>query len=98
MSLPLQSDFEHAVLTGAPEAADTPLGPGTLLYLGTGRHELRLRADALSRMLLLGGEPFAEQIVMWWKLPGHHRPRSSLLSSAVSPAVSSVVISSAGVH
>ena len=36
------------------------------MLLGTGRRELRLRAHAPSRLLLLGGLPFTEQIVMWW--------------------------------
>jgi quercetin 2,3-dioxygenase len=66
--LPLERDFEHAVLTvsGAPEVDGGPLPPGSLCYLGTGRSELRLRAEAPSRLLLLGGLPFDEQIVMWW--------------------------------
>ena len=37
-----------------------------MLYLGCGRRDLRLSSDAGARLLLLGGEPFAEQIVMWW--------------------------------
>jgi redox-sensitive bicupin YhaK (pirin superfamily) len=67
-ALPLEPDFEHAVLTvsGAPEVDGGVLEPGSLCYLGTGRRELRLRADAPSRLLLLGGLPFTEQIVMWW--------------------------------
>lgn len=66
--VPLEPDFEHAVLaaSGTAQVASTALGAGALLYLGTGRRELRLVADTPSRMLLLGGEPFAEQIVMWW--------------------------------
>jgi len=37
-----------------------------MLYLGCGRRDLRLRSAAGARALLLGGEPFDEQIVMWW--------------------------------
>jgi redox-sensitive bicupin YhaK (pirin superfamily) len=51
---------------GSAEVGGVLVGPGDLLYLGTGRRELRLRADQTSRLLLLGGEPFAEQLVMWW--------------------------------
>jgi hypothetical protein len=67
-ALPLEPDFEHAVLTvsGAPEVDGAVLEPGSLCYLGTGRRALRLRAQTPSRLLLLGGLPFAEQIVMWW--------------------------------
>ena len=70
--LPLEPDFEHAVLalSGEPEVDGVRLAPGTLLYLGTGRHGLPLRADAGSDLLLLGGEPFAEEIVMWWNFVG----------------------------
>jgi len=52
-------------LAGA-EVADVAVGVGELLYLGTGRTELRVRAERATRLLLLGGEPFDEQLVMWW--------------------------------
>jgi hypothetical protein len=40
------------------------------LYLGTGRAELALRAADTARLLLIGGEPFDEHIVMWWNFVG----------------------------
>lgn len=66
--LPLEADFEYAVLaaSGYAEVDGTVLEPGALLYLGCGRRELRLASEPGARLLLLGGEPFAEQIVMWW--------------------------------
>ncbi|MEC3978512.1 pirin family protein [Amycolatopsis sp. H20-H5] len=66
--LPLEPDFEYAVLTaaGVAEVDGVELAPGSLLYLGCGRTELRVGAATDARMLLLGGEPFAEKIVMWW--------------------------------
>jgi quercetin 2,3-dioxygenase len=66
--LPLRSDFEHAVLVldGAPTVDGTPLKPGPLLYLGTGRTSVRLSTGTPARVLLLGGEPFEERLVMWW--------------------------------
>ncbi|GLW06597.1 hypothetical protein Misp01_17270 [Microtetraspora sp. NBRC 13810] len=76
--LPLEPGFEHAllVLSGeveadgdAPEGAVTLAG-GPLLYLGDGRSELALSARRPARVLLLGGEPFAEEIVMWWNFVG----------------------------
>jgi hypothetical protein len=65
--LPLEPDFEHAVLvmSGSAIVDDEVLGPGAMLYLGCARHELRMSSDG-ARLMLLGGEPFAEQIVMWW--------------------------------
>ena len=66
--LPLEPDFEHAVLamSGSLEADGVEVAPGAMLYLGCGRRDLRLRSAAGARALLLGGEPFDEQIVMWW--------------------------------
>jgi redox-sensitive bicupin YhaK (pirin superfamily) len=70
--LPLEPEYEHAVLvtSGAVEAGGVALGPGAMLYLGTARRDLRLVAEGAARVLLLGGEPFAERIVMWWNFVG----------------------------
>jgi redox-sensitive bicupin YhaK (pirin superfamily) len=67
-AVPVRPDFEYAVLAldGAPTVDDATLKPGPLLYLGAGRTELRLSTASESRVLLLGGEPFAERLVMWW--------------------------------
>lgn len=72
VSLPLHKDFEHALLclSGAVEVGLVALDQGPLLYLGRGRKDLRLMAHAPSRVLLLGGEPFDEEIVMWWNFVG----------------------------
>lgn len=66
--LPLRPDFEYAVLAldGAADVDGAPLTAGPLLYLGAGRTDLRLAADHPARLLLIGGEPFDERIVMWW--------------------------------
>ena len=66
--LPLDRDFEYAVLamSGATDVDGVRVEPGALLYLGCGRDELPLRADTDSSLLLLGGEPFEERIVMFW--------------------------------
>ncbi|MFG2563711.1 pirin family protein [Streptomyces sp. NPDC048496] len=70
--LPLDPDFEYAVLSmsGEAEIDGVPLLPGSMLYLGCGRTELPLRADSDTGLMLLGGEPFEEEIVMWWNFIG----------------------------
>ncbi|MEU0955263.1 pirin family protein [Streptomyces niveus] len=70
--LPVEPDFEYAVLTmsGATEVDGVRLDPGSMLYLGSGRTELPLRALSDSGLLLIGGEPFEEEIVMWWNFIG----------------------------
>jgi redox-sensitive bicupin YhaK (pirin superfamily) len=72
VEVPLEPDFEHALLTSAGEATveGAPLTVGTMAYLGTGRRTLRLRSEGPARLLLLGGEPFEEQLVMWWNFVG----------------------------
>jgi quercetin 2,3-dioxygenase len=45
-------------------------GPRPLRYLGSGRSDLPLRADRAARVLLIGGEPSEERILMWWNFVG----------------------------
>ncbi|GIJ09467.1 hypothetical protein Van01_26810 [Micromonospora andamanensis] len=70
--LPLRRDFEYALLAldGVGEVDDLPLTPGALLWLGSGRDTLRLRGEPGSRLMLLGGTPFEEPLVMWWNFVG----------------------------
>ncbi|SCG74786.1 pirin family protein [Micromonospora coxensis] len=71
-TLPLRPDFEYGLLamSGAAEVDGLALAPGALLYLGAGRDRLALSADPGSRLMLLGGEPFEEPLVMWWNFVG----------------------------
>src|SRR4051794_40489725 len=71
-SLPLRPDWEYAVLAldGAATVDGVPLKPGPLLYLSPGRPVLRFAASPPARIMLLGGEPFAEKLVMWWNFVG----------------------------
>jgi quercetin 2,3-dioxygenase len=67
-SWPLERSFEHAlvVLEGEVLVDDQVVRPGALAYLGVGRDELVLSAAGPARVLLLGGEPFGEPVLMWW--------------------------------
>ena len=72
-SVPLRRDFEHAllVLEGEVEVAGRRLAAGPLLYLDTDRATLSLSAGAGgARAMLLGGEPFTDELVMWWNFVG----------------------------
>lgn len=70
--LALEPAYEHAVLLadGVAEVEGEPLVPGSLLYLGTGRSALALAGDPGSRLLVVGGTPFDEELVMWWNFVG----------------------------
>ncbi len=73
--LPVERDFEHAlfVLQGDVRLNSRSLESGTLHYLGRNRDELRLSGSPGSRLLVIGGEPFQEPIVMWWNFVGSSR-------------------------
>jgi quercetin 2,3-dioxygenase len=66
--LPLRPDFEYAFVcaSGTAVVAGRELAPGALLYLGTGRSSVAVAADTDARLFLIGGEPFDEELVMWW--------------------------------
>jgi redox-sensitive bicupin YhaK (pirin superfamily) len=73
--LPLDAAFEHVlvVLEGTVVVGGRSIAPGVLAYLGEGRPDLAIEATGPARLLLLGGEPFAEQIVMSWNFVGRSR-------------------------
>jgi redox-sensitive bicupin YhaK (pirin superfamily) len=68
MTMPLRRDFEHAllVLDGTPVLEGEVLAPDVLYYLGSGRDEVSISTRSGARLLLIGGTPFGETILMWW--------------------------------
>lgn len=71
-TVPLHTDWEYAliVLTGHVAVHGQPLLPGRLGYIGEGRDELHLQVREPTRVMLLGGEPFPDPIIMWWNFVG----------------------------
>ncbi len=67
-SVPLRPDYEHVVfvVTGRADVDGAVLAPGQLLYLPTGRQRASMSAAAGSSLMLLGGEPLREPLLMWW--------------------------------
>lgn len=77
VQVPLNPDWEYAIVgvEGDVEVgtdADTRLlvDRRHLLYLGEGRSEIEVGSDADALLFLLGGEPFEDEIVMWWNFVG----------------------------
>ena len=72
LDLPVRPDFEHAlmVLRGEVSLNKRPLEGATLHYLGAGYDELQLTGTIDSRVLLIGGEPFTDPVLMWWNFVG----------------------------
>jgi redox-sensitive bicupin YhaK (pirin superfamily) len=66
--------FEHGVLcdAGPVQIGEISLAVADLGYQSPGSSSLRLRnvGDRPARVLVLGGIPFTEQLVMWWNFVG----------------------------
>lgn len=48
-----------------------------LLYLGTGRDHLDLRAITDVDAVIVGGEPFDEDVLVWWNFVARTRDEAS---------------------
>ncbi|MCU1585218.1 MAG: pirin [Microbacteriaceae bacterium] len=73
VTVPTDARFEHGVLVdrGSLLVDGEPVPVSHLAYLRTGRDSVRLEAgDGPVRLLLIGGVPLDEQIVMWWNFIG----------------------------
>lgn len=68
LELPLDQSFEHAVLllTGDAEIDGQAIDSKNLNYLGTSRSSIEFKSRNGCRVLLIGGPPFPETILMWW--------------------------------
>lgn len=71
--LPLEPAWEYALVAidgdltvHAGPDDDTALDDTHLLYLGIGRESIEVSSEAGATVFLLGGEPFEDDIVMWW--------------------------------
>ena len=65
-TLPVNDRWEHGVLVVNGEARinGETVAKDQLFFVATGRDQLQLEGDF--KAILIGGEPFAEPIVMWW--------------------------------
>lgn len=73
IDLPIDRRFEHGVLvdSGRLLVEGEPVASSHLGYIADGRSMLRLEAgDDPVRLLLIGGVPLGESIVMWWNFLG----------------------------
>ena len=68
LEMPLEPTYEHAVLVMSGDCVfdGEPLVERMLYYLGTTRSQGNFSSNAGCRVLLIGGPPFPETILMWW--------------------------------
>lgn len=74
LRLEVDPTFEHGLLldAGTVELEGVRIPRAAIGYTGVGAGELHLANTGAepARMILLGGEPFPEEIVMWWNFVG----------------------------
>jgi quercetin 2,3-dioxygenase len=74
LTLEVETGFEHGVLVdvGPVHLDGTELGRAELGYVAPGADRLQLAngTDRPARVVLLGGEPFEEPVLMWWNFVG----------------------------
>jgi quercetin 2,3-dioxygenase len=68
LTIPLRPSYEYAVLilSGDYSLDGQHLDDRVLYYLGTQRSEAAMSSTGGARVLLVGGPPFPETILMWW--------------------------------
>jgi redox-sensitive bicupin YhaK (pirin superfamily) len=80
--LPLKAEWEYALLAvegdisadATAEASELSWPQGDLLYLGIARDHIDVTSASGATIFVLGGEPFPDEIVMWWNFVGReHR-------------------------
>jgi quercetin 2,3-dioxygenase len=72
LALSVAEGFEYGifVVAGSVVAEATTAGVDQLIYLGDSRRSIRLRSPHGGRVIMLGGQPFVEDVVMWWNFIG----------------------------
>ncbi len=75
VDLQLRADFEYAiiVLEGALSCDGVDVASGQLGYLSIGNDEITLHPYEPTRAMLLGGEPFESDILIWWNFVARNR-------------------------
>jgi redox-sensitive bicupin YhaK (pirin superfamily) len=74
-TVPLRPEFEYALIgmRGSIAVDGEKVTPGRIAYLGPGRDELGIEVAEDSRVMLLGGQPFEDTLLMWWNFVARTR-------------------------
>ena len=68
VELPLRAGWEHAIVLveGDVSVVEHSIERNDMLYLGDSRDSIDVMSESGALLFLLGGEPFTEDLVMWW--------------------------------
>lgn len=74
-TLTLNPDFEYGILVleGSASALGIEVAQDQLLYLAPGAAALDIHLSLNTRVLLVGGEPLPEDLLIWWNFVGYDR-------------------------
>lgn len=83
-ALTVNPAFEHGVLVleGEARIAGEVIASGTLLYLPPGKQTLPLQTETATRILVIGGTPFDENVVLWWNFVARTRDEIDAATTA----------------
>lgn len=72
LELPLEAAFEYGILLleGEIRIGEERFASDEFAYLGSGAERIAIAMAAGTRLLLLGGQPFGEPVLMWWNYVG----------------------------
>ncbi|GAA2180173.1 pirin family protein [Leucobacter tardus] len=112
LTLDVDAAFEHGVLvdsgsvtvaavrsSGDDSAHSCPVQPHELAYLAPGARTIRVSAgEAGSRILLIGGPRFDEEIIMWWNLVGRSHEEVAQARSAWQAELAAVGVGDPSTH
>ena len=72
VSVPLAKNFEHGLMlaSGSAKINGESVPTSGLYYLEPGVEQVQIEVAEDAIVLLLGGEPFGEKILMWWNFIG----------------------------
>lgn len=72
VTLKLNSEFEYGFMPaeGLITIGDETASTSSVIYRAAGENEITIRADQDAIILMLGGKPFGEKILMWWNFIG----------------------------
>lgn len=70
--LPLRTEWEHGLMLveGDATVSTHEMTQNDMLYLGDSRDAVEVSSSQGALLFLVGGEPFDDEIVMWWNFAG----------------------------
>lgn len=75
LELPLNPHYEYGILVlqGSAQIAQVTLNVGMHMYLGYGQKSLMMQLPQDAHLMLIGGEPFKQEVLIWWNFVARNK-------------------------